>query len=41
MGSDGADKNNKEQKQNEAESGTLSGSDIPGEAMDQFVECVK
>ena len=41
MGGDGADNNNKEQKQDEDESRPLSGSDIPREIVDQFVECVK
>jgi hypothetical protein len=41
MGGDGADNNNKEQKQDEAESGPLSGSDIPREVVDQFIKCMK
>src|SRR5437660_9795136 len=41
MGGDGTNNNNKEQKQNEAESGPLAGSDIPGEVVDQFVKCMK
>ena len=41
MGGDSADNNNKEQKQDEDESRPLSGSDIPREVVNQFVECVK
>src|SRR5438132_11695032 len=41
MGGDGTDNNNKEQKQDEAESRPLSGSDSPREVVDQFVKCMK
>src|SRR5580765_7152706 len=40
-GGDGADNNNKEQKQDEAESRPLSVSDIPRVVVDQFVKRMK
>jgi hypothetical protein len=41
MGGNSPDKNHKDQKQNEAARRHLSGSNIPREILDQFVECVE
>jgi len=41
MGGDGAHEYNNDQKQNQAESRALSGSDIPREVLDYIVESVK